>query len=369
MSKQKFDFDLDEDLGADEEAAEFPAPEQEEESFPSVESAPTPRRANPQRTEESVAASMVEDLFGTTHSSDNIDLDKDIKQRLDVAKYYNMLFTTNLFAEHDSPAAARVQREIMRFAEGRLKDLMGISGKSANTNTTTIVNAKLPFTDPQVEALKMLADKMLQQKGVQTQAAQLPPAPKIEKAPEPVLKPLPKVQAPEKPRVAEVKNEVKPPVAKTKPPLKKPLPNTMTDAERQEFIQARVPPQYQGDESLKIKDGKAFIHVRNGDNELLFVYDPVLKKTVPMMKDITAPNKPKGYTPSTYQEGNRIAESQSSGMLNAAVTKIEERARVLANDGRGRISTGIIGDQMGMALINAFKEGGSSGSDTDINDM
>lgn len=379
MSKQKFDFDLDEgleetdDLPDEEQASAYPVVE--EEHYPSVQpqqkrrQVATREEAPPQQ--EDLAESVLEDLFAPEHSADLIDLDNDIKQRLDVAKYYNMLFTTNLFAEHNSKAAVRVQREIMRFAESRLKDLMGISGKSANPTVTTIA-AKLPFSEPQVEALKMLADKVLQQKGTAVPAQQ-PPVPKIvEKAPEVKLKPIPKEQP--KP---EIRLQEKPvaPRPKAPPPVQakpKANANSMSAEERQAFIEARVPPQYHKDESLVIKEGKAFVHVRdeNNDNKYLFVYDPILKKTMPMQKDVTLPNRPKGYTPSTWQEGNRIAEAQAPGILGAATSGIESKARALSSDGRGKINTGIVGDQLGMALISAFtKDSPSNSSETDINDM
>lgn len=83
--------------------------------------------------------------------------------RIQMAKLYEMLITHKLIAEGSaSPEIIKkVQDEAKAFFMGRLKNLLGIS-KDSEQSAASQQEAKLPFSKDQVEALKAMANRLIE---------------------------------------------------------------------------------------------------------------------------------------------------------------------------------------------------------------
>lgn len=99
-----------------------------------------------------------------------IDLMTEARTRFAKAALYEQMITGQLF-EGDDPVTLEVENEFKEFAEERLMVLLGMHAEKLNKNVQT-------FDAEQVEALKMLADKILKrQVPVLAQAVQQPKPP------------------------------------------------------------------------------------------------------------------------------------------------------------------------------------------------
>ena len=352
--KQKFDFDSDELEGLDETEVE----EQKSEDKQAILTKfPPPKPRVQQTISESAVDHVVEDVLSPEQQADGIDLDQDIHHRLEVASYYRLLFKARLFEDDDSIAAIKVQQEVMRFAEERLKALVGMGGSANIGNTQQPV--KSPFSPQQVEALKALADKVLGSKNEVKPQTQEKSEPK-----------LTSVKTTQSPQVPVAKTKLSPkisPVAKTTIPERRTIPEKRTVSTKESekaFIEARVPKHYQNDPTLKIKNGKAFIHSKDDEGNFLFVYDPSLKETVPMEKDVTLPNRPANYRAPTVEESNAAATNSAAAMLEGGMSKLERQASKLG----GPVNKHLLAEQMTVALVNSFQPSETK-SEPSVNDM
>lgn len=152
------------------------------------------------------------------------DYSKEIDKRLEVASYYQELRRGSLFTSN-TEAARIVEREVRRFVQQRLEILVGMRAPEP----VQAPAAKLPFSDQQVTALLIWADRLLK-KGDLPQVEPAKPEPTIRQATVPapiavapkVLREAPAVVAKPAPPAAPppVKKPAKPKVeAPAEPPL------------------------------------------------------------------------------------------------------------------------------------------------------
>lgn len=102
----------------------------------------------------------------------------DVDLRLETADYYRAILKHEFF-DTESSAAQVVDREIRSFIRERLEVLLGIRGPREPVQAMQVT---LPFEDEEIEALKLLAAKVLKKPGLITE-----PAPAVKKmaTPEP----------------------------------------------------------------------------------------------------------------------------------------------------------------------------------------
>lgn len=108
-------------------------------------------------------------------------------KRIQQAKLYETLLSNNLFApgSAEPEIQERVEAEIKEFVEGRLEELLGMRAPGASAAVPAAA-AQLPFDAEQVEALTMVANRMLKR----TPALGSTPTPSIQPVqaePTPVL--------------------------------------------------------------------------------------------------------------------------------------------------------------------------------------
>lgn len=202
-------------------------------SFDEAEFADTPED-QPETEMASQAEAVLDAVDGAAAVSDETDDLLDVDLRLETADYYRAILRHSFF-EVEGQAAQIVDREIRGFIRERLEVLLGLREKAA---APAIVQAKLPFDDNEVDALKALAARVLKKPSVveerplvkkmgtpppARQAVQVPKKPVVKRIPAPAPAPS------SKPVVAAKKPAPAPPVAekpRAKPgPKPKPKPN------------------------------------------------------------------------------------------------------------------------------------------------
>jgi outer membrane biosynthesis protein TonB len=126
------------------------------------------------------------------------DIMSEAERRFSLASYYKELINNPIFRNSDAEAVT-VVKEVKQFARQRLEELIGLKAKVEQHVQN--VKVESPFTDEQVEALKALADRLLQK----PKLAEIEVKPKEESKPE-----LQQVES-------RVKQPAPKPVAKAKP--------------------------------------------------------------------------------------------------------------------------------------------------------
>lgn len=138
------------------------------------------------------------------------DYSNEIDKRLEVAAYYQQLRRGSLFTS-DTEASRIVEREVRRFVQQRLEVLVGMRAAEPAPQ----VQVKLPFTEPQITALTVWADRLLKKDPVQEAPQKTEPAIRQASAPAPVAMP-PKVLK-EVPVTVQKPSPAAPPPAAKKP--------------------------------------------------------------------------------------------------------------------------------------------------------
>jgi outer membrane biosynthesis protein TonB len=167
--------------------------------------------------EESPAAEEVE-------SSEDPEL-MDVDLRLETADYYRAILKHEFF-ETESQAAQIVDREIRTFIRERLEVLLGLRAPRQSEQVI-----ELPFEEDEIQALKLLASKVLKKPTLVNEA----PAVKKMAAPAPAPRPEVKPAMKPKPQAKKVPAPVsKPKTAKPVAPKAKPAPAPLAKAQPQE---------------------------------------------------------------------------------------------------------------------------------------
>lgn len=174
-----FDFDLyDEEEAVDEPHQQVPPPD-----YPY----PTPQQA---------VSNVVQGLVD--YSEEEIDDQlSDVEKRLEIAAHFRLLLRDHLFAEPVSEAGLIVENLVRTFIKKKLKVLLGIEEAAPKAKVSDTL------TPNQIEALRLVADKVLSQQGRSSddeQQVQEQKQPQIKKAParsstpEPALKSKPRAR-------------------------------------------------------------------------------------------------------------------------------------------------------------------------------
>jgi hypothetical protein len=119
---------------------------------------------------EEVVASLDEEAPGEEFEDDS-SLESDVQRRLEVASLYKTLLSDSFFTK-DTEAARIVTKRLRRFVTAELKALLGMGAPP---------QAESAFTPAQIDALRRIADKVLEKDGVS-------PAPTTSTAPQPALR-------------------------------------------------------------------------------------------------------------------------------------------------------------------------------------
>jgi hypothetical protein len=152
---------------------------------------------------ESSLSTDADNLLAAIENEDAEDLSymDQIDKRLEVTSFYRVLMQGNLF-DQVTEASQIVEKDIKKYIRKKLEVLVGIS-RSEPTPAAVV----LPFSEEQVTALKMLADKLLVA-GKVTQ--QEPSEPSVRQAVAPAPPPAPSIRKRQTPKA---------PVAAAKPVL------------------------------------------------------------------------------------------------------------------------------------------------------
>ncbi len=118
----------------------------------------------------------------------------DVDLRLETADYYRAILRHEFF-DTESNASQIVDREIRTFIRERLEVLLGL--RTANQPSVVV---EAPFDDEEVQALKLLASKVLKRPGIVSE----PPAVKKMATPAPVAKPQVQAQVKAKPQAKKI---------------------------------------------------------------------------------------------------------------------------------------------------------------------
>lgn len=98
-------------------------------------------------------------------------------QRMYLVQYYEAVLETPLFGDPNDPYAHQVQEEIVVFAQRRIDELLGEAPERGGADG---------FTTQETQALKVLAQRMLEVEEAPTEAIPAPPTPRL---PQPVQAP------------------------------------------------------------------------------------------------------------------------------------------------------------------------------------
>lgn len=150
----------------------------------------------------------------------------EVEVRLHKAQYYRAVLDNDLFGGDDSDVAAQVGAEFREFALTRLRVLLGIEQEKLAAQPV-----ELPFTEEEIEALQMWANKLLTKPALLQQSQQASVAPQVtpvmtrpEVKPRPQLTPVvsPAPPPPQRPTVKSkpVQKEVIKPRSQPKTPAK-----------------------------------------------------------------------------------------------------------------------------------------------------
>jgi len=238
--------------------------------------------------------------MATPESEEDPDADADymgeVDKRLEVTSYYRELLRAPLFGV-TTEAARIVEREVRRFVQNRLEVLLGMR-KSDEPVAVAPPPPPLPFTDLQVTALQVWANKLLQKPEVAPVTA---PAPK----PEPQVRPA--AAPPPKPTVPVVNRQI-PQGSKpaAKPAVKPAQPQPVAKAEpKPEQPKQKKVSKAKSDNAPPGK--KTVVDPETGEERLLTVEKGQVRPT----------HMKRGLTP---QELAAITEQQAQQALSAAMS-------------------------------------------------
>jgi hypothetical protein len=303
------------------------------------------------------------------NEAEDLDLERDLKSRLEVAQLYQQVLAQGLI-KANTPGAAQVTREIKRFVQERLRQLMGMGGGRGGS-VAAIGGGVFDATEVQTlkqlaengEALLALAQRVRQganKAPVQQVQAITPAAPKVTpiQAQQPQQQAVRKLPLP-KPPAAAPRPAAKPaaapprpvPTAGNKPPLsaipalpaKVPVAKGQrqpTPAERE-----RIDPQYRDDPTLLYKNLQWWVQVRDGDGVPLNVYDVKAKIMEPMLKNVTLPARPQGRQPlpmPNMRDASTWDQAMSNHSANSHATMAQVLDRIPGQGGRGVENAGIL---------------------------
>jgi hypothetical protein len=315
----------------------------------------------------SAEAPAVEQAVGELFADEAVEPEVDdamvaVKDRLQVAQYYDLLLNHHLFGGDESPAAVRVQKEIREHVRDRLSVLMGIKPEAQ-----AVVAAKLPWSEAQITALTQVANKIVDGPSRSALKPAQPAVPTLTQVPGPKTE-EPKTVTPvaiQKPKMAPVKKptpQLPTPVRKPGSPPPRPAtapqraPNSAPAQQTSGAIaDSRIPPQYKDDPTLTFRNGKVFVQARDGDGTPLFAMDPLTKKTEPLLKNVTLQARPAPGTaqvmpmPSADQQAS-LARQQSSTMM-----AVSEKRAVGATQKLG-LNAGVTAHLMGATLVSNLAE-------------
>lgn len=339
--KQKFDFENDEPM-------EEPVPEEVDEA---------PEHSS---MEAMAAQSIAQDLFHPQEAAVEEVLDEaaqvdeqmsEVEAKLELARYYRMLLNGSLFTDVSSAPARQVEKEVRDFVRQRLAVLMGVQQEPVKKPKITDL-----FDGEEVETIKMLIAK------VRAKAGTAPAAPR-EPAPEPSLQPK---KVPAAPALA--KKTPPPAQVNARPPPQQPAPQTEPEpaerpAPRQPAgktnpLMVRVPKEHQDNKTLHFKGGRAYIQFVDPDTGPLWEFDPILKKTKAVVRDITLPARPPPNSrqplPPLNDEQLNAHNSQHSGDMIADQERRMSNAPVYERDGTVR-SRGNYAGSFAAAVVSSIK--------------
>lgn len=277
-----YDFGEDEDTmaGYDTEEASAPGYQVADQDVP-VSGVPVEEEQQP------VAASAEEaqKLQHEQQEEDDIEnyeeLVSNVDKRLRIAQYFRYILDNQLFGEETTESRI-VQNKIRKFAREQVEILFGMR------QTPVVAAGGSQFSEEEIGALRALANATIAAKkrpelnkiGPKTPAPVNPVNPIVIKAPT--------AQPVQAPKIQNTK-----PATKTKPVA----PVAQTPGQNPFQNDPRVPEQYRSDPTVRIKNGRVFIHLRNADNELLWSKEKGAKRLIPLLKDVTPPAQPVGIQP------------------------------------------------------------------------
>lgn len=283
--KQRFDFSsesLDGIDGFDEEEQS----EQPEELL--QEEAPSP------------PSSEGDDGLEVFEEEEDIDLEKNVAERLQVATLYGLLLKNPLFQGQRSSGSARIEKEVRLFIQGRLKTLLGLGGEPIPGMVTGQFAMapqeveKLRLLVPVAEILLGLAEK-LTSRGLVTQngapttvapavLAKAPPAQQV------TVSAVPQT-APQRALPATLPAAIKrpaPPIQKSQQPKAPVRPQVAPKQTGKIPVSLdKVDPAYREDPSLEAKNGQWFVVAKDADGNVRTLLDPITKKRRPFLKNVT----------------------------------------------------------------------------------
>jgi hypothetical protein len=112
----------------------------------------------------------------------------EVDKRLEVTTYYRELLRGSLFGV-DTEASRVVEKEVRRFVRDRVEILLGIRADDAPKAPPFV----LPFSEQEVEALKLLAARLIANPSIARPASEKKPEPTVRQASAPVTKAPPTI--------------------------------------------------------------------------------------------------------------------------------------------------------------------------------
>jgi hypothetical protein len=155
----------------------------------------------------------------------------DVDLRLETADYYRAILNHTFF-DTSSQAAEIVDREVRAFIRERLEVLLGL--RSPRTPEV----AELPFSEDEVDALHLLASKVMRNNGLLSSSESKTSL--VKKMPTPAPAPRHEVARP-KPQVKKVAPPAPAPSTKPKPKVRPPEPKKVQAAQPQQAKKATAP--------------------------------------------------------------------------------------------------------------------------------
>lgn len=225
------------------------------------------------------------------------DVMSEAERRYEIAQYYKLLLRGSLF-QNKTEASSIVEKEIREFIRERFSVLIGIKSEktiSSDFNESQI-NVLKEFADLGQKAPKVLAalTKRLDKK-IDSKAKPEPTLNTVKESPAPALKKN------EEPKLSQ-------PQPQQKPKQQKPNQNPKG---------IKVPKMYQDDPTLKIENGRIYIHAKNALGEYVYERDTNTGETRPLMRDVT-PIK----TPENIKRAPMPTDAMLSGIMQSQAQKV-----------------------------------------------
>lgn len=299
----------------------------------------------------------------------DLDLERDLKSRLEVAQLYQQVLAQGLI-NADTPGAKQVTREIKRFVQERLRQLMGMGGRAGSVMAS---NGGAGFDGAEVQMLKQLAENgevLLALAARVKQGSNKAPVQQVQPIVPTVPKKLTPVQA--QPQQALRKVLAKPaapapqqrPVAKPVPQAQRPVPTAgnkpalttvpalpakvpVAKGQRQPTAaeRERIDPMYRDDSTLLYKNLQWWVQVRDGDGVPLRVFDVQTKDTQPLLKNVTLPARPQGRQPvpmPNMRDATAWDQSMAAHSANSHASMAQVLDRIPGQGGMGTQNASIL---------------------------